>query len=105
MHVPEILGTLVESGEMDISSLAKTINIPRQRLSNLLRWMELNELVRRTIIARSTLVSLGPKGEAVYSALNENWEMKERQTVLDKVDQLQVQVEKLREELDHTRRT
>lgn len=69
LHVREILATLVERGPMNASALASAVGISANQLSNLLRWMEPSDLVRRSVAGRSTLVSLGPKGEAVYLAL------------------------------------
>ena len=68
-HVRQILDHLVRAGETRASDLASAVCIKPNYLSNILRWMESVDLVRRVAPGRATLVSLGPKGEAVYRAL------------------------------------
>jgi DNA-binding MarR family transcriptional regulator len=69
LHVRDILVALFARGPLNASALADAVGVSPNQLSNLLRWMEPSDLVRRAIAGRSKLVSLGPKGEAVYLAL------------------------------------
>jgi ferritin-like metal-binding protein YciE/DNA-binding MarR family transcriptional regulator len=71
-HAREILAHLYQMGEMRASDLARAVGIEPNYLSNILRWMEDADLVRRTAAGRTKLVSLGAKGEAVYLALVES---------------------------------
>jgi DNA-binding MarR family transcriptional regulator len=68
-HVRTILDHLVRVRECKASDLAHAVGITPNHLSNLLSWMEAADLIRRAASGRLTLVSLGPKGEAVQLAL------------------------------------
>jgi DNA-binding MarR family transcriptional regulator len=68
-YVYSILELLHRTREMRASDLADAVHIKPNHLSNILKWMEESGLVRRATIGRSTIVSMGPKGNAVYDAL------------------------------------
>ena len=69
-HGMNILQCLVEGGDTSPTQLAEVLQIKQSHLSNVLRWMEEADLIRRVGDGkRSVCVSLGPKGEAAYRAL------------------------------------
>lgn len=70
-HVTPILGHLRQEGETRAGDLAEAVGIERNHLSNILKRLEEAGLVRRASVGRSTLVTLGPKAAAVYTALQD----------------------------------
>jgi DNA-binding MarR family transcriptional regulator len=70
-HARTIL-SLVAERNMTVSELLASNelrNLSQPHLSNILRWMEAAELIRRVESGRNVLVALGPKGAAVLDAL------------------------------------
>ncbi len=68
-HGQEILQALLNDGDSTPTELAERLGIKQSHLSNILRWMEATDLIRRISAGRNTIVTLGPKGEAIYTEL------------------------------------
>jgi len=62
----------LQAGRCTASELAEAVGLKGQasKLSNVLRWMEAASLVRRAEVGRTTLVSMGPAGQAALDAVH-----------------------------------
>ena len=69
-HAHNILRAVAQTPAINVSALVLAVGIGQTYMSNILRWMEAAELIRRVESGRSVLVSLGPKGEAALAALD-----------------------------------
>ncbi len=68
-HARDVLEYLMKHGNTQAKDLAEAVGVEQNHLSNILRWMEAVELVRRAKVGPRTWVSMGPKGEATLAAV------------------------------------